>query len=146
MTTIRPAVIEDGEMIAALLQQLGYARSAGDIAPIIAATQGDGIVLVAVDEGGQVVGCLQALVDTRLAEGQRGEITSLVVAAEVRSQGIGAELVAAVTQWLQSRGIGRLRVRCNTVRERAHQFCEKHGFELTKTQKVFDIHFAAAKR
>ncbi len=88
----------------------------------------------------------QALVDNRLAEGQRGEITSLVVAAEVRSRGIGAELVAAVTQWLQSRGIGRMRVRCNAVRERAHRFYETHGFELTKTQKVFDIAFAAAQR
>jgi GNAT superfamily N-acetyltransferase len=139
MATIRPAVIEDGESIADLLQQLGYVRRAEDIAPVIAAPRDAGVILVAEAEAGRVIGCLQVLVDNRLAEGRRGEIVSLVVAAEARSRGIGAELVAAAAHWLQDRGIGRLRVRCNAVRERAHRFYERLGFQLTKSQKVFDI-------
>ena len=54
-------------------------------------------------------------------------------------KGIGADLVAAAQKWLQARGIGSLRVRCNAVRDRAHRFYERLGFRLTKSQKVFDI-------
>ena len=37
------------------------------------------------------------------------------------------------------RGIGSLRVRCNAIRDRAHRFYERLGFQTTKSQKVFDI-------
>jgi N-acetylglutamate synthase-like GNAT family acetyltransferase len=139
MATVRAAVIEDAETIADLLQQLGYERRAADIAQHLVALDKDAAILVAVDEDGRLVGCLHVLVDNRLAEGRRGEITSLVVAADVRSRGIGADMVAASQKWLQERGIGSLRVRCNAVRDRAHRFYARLGFQLTKSQKVFDI-------
>jgi len=139
MTHIRSAAIQDAEKIAALLHQLGYRRNAADIVQHLAELDERTVVLVAVREDGQAVGCLQAMVDSRLAEGCRGEIVSLVVAADMRGQGIGAELVAAAAQWLQDRGIERMRVRCNAVRHRAHQFYERLGFQTTKSQKVFDI-------
>ena len=139
MALIRAAVIEDAENITDLLQQLGYRRGLADMAQYLAAIEEDAAILVAVGDDGRAVGCLHVLVDNRLAEGRRGEITSLVVAADVRSQGIGADLVAAAQKWLQARGIGSLRVRCNAVRDRAHRFYERLGFRLTKSQKVFDI-------
>jgi len=144
MINIRAASIHDAEGISDLLHQLGYARSVADIAHHLAALDDKAVVLVAAGADGKTVGCLQALIDNRLAEGQRGEIVSLVVAAKVRGQGVGTALVAAAAQWLQDRGIGRLRVRCNAVRDRAHQFYERLGFQLTKTQKVFDIPVEAA--
>jgi len=146
MATIRPVVMEDAETIAGLLHQLGYAHSVADIARHLAALDEKAVILVAVGEDGQTVGCLQALVDNRLAEGRRGEIVSLVVAAEMRGRGIGAELVAAAARWLQEHGITRLRVRCNAVRDRAHHFYERLGFQLTKTQKVFDMSVDAASQ
>jgi GNAT superfamily N-acetyltransferase len=79
------------------------------------------------------------LIANRLAEGRYGEIASLVVDADQRSRGIGAGLVRAAAEWLQDRGMDRMRVRCNSRRERAHRFYERFGFQLTKTQKVFDI-------
>ena len=144
MINIRAAGIQDAEAICDLLDQLGYARSVADIAQHLAALDDKAVILVAAAADGQIVGCLQALVDNRLAEGQRGEIVSLVVAASMRGQGIGAALVAAAAQWLLERGIGRMRVRCNAVRDQAHQFYERLGFQLTKTQKVFDIPVEAA--
>jgi ribosomal protein S18 acetylase RimI-like enzyme len=146
MINIRAAGIPDAEEIADLLHQLGYARSAADIARHIATLDEKAVILVAVRENGQAVGCLQAQVDSRLAEGLRGEIVSLVVAAEARSRGIGAELLTAAAQWLQERGIGRMRVRCNAARDRAHHFYERLGFQLTKTQKVYDIPVEAVRR
>ena len=146
MINIRAAGIQDAEEIADLLHQLGYARNAADIARHLATLDEKAVILVAVREDGKAVGCLQAQVDNRLAEGLRGEIVSLVVAAEARSRGIGADLVAAAAQWLQERGIGRMRVRCNAVRDRAHHFYEQLGFQLTKTQKVYDIPVEAVRR
>jgi N-acetylglutamate synthase-like GNAT family acetyltransferase len=139
MANIRTAVIEDAETITELLQQLGYQRSGTEITQYLADLDEDAAILVAVSEDGQTIGCLHVLIDDRLAEGRRGEISSLVVAAGMRSRGIGEDLVAAAQKWLQDRSIGHLRVRCNAIRDRAHRFYERLGFQTTKSQKVFDI-------
>ena len=139
MIHIRAAVNEDARVISTLLHQLGYQRTVEEISQYLAALDEDAAILVAVSEDGQTIGCLHVLIDDRLAEGRRGEISSLVVAAGMRSRGIGEELVTAAQKWLQNRGIGSLRVRCNAIRDRAHRFYERLGFQTTKSQKVFDI-------
>jgi len=146
MTRIRMAAYQDAERIAALLHQLGYARSMADIAQQLAVRDERAAILLAVNEDDDAVGCLQVMVDNRLAEGRRGEIVSLVVAAEMRGRGIGAALVAAAARWLREHGIAGMRVRCNAVRDRAHHFYERLGFGLTKTQKVFDVSVDAASQ
>ena len=99
----------------------------------------DSAVLVAENGPGRIIGCVHVLIDRRLAEGRRGEITSIVVDERARSRGTGALLVRAAAAWLQRRDIERLRIRCNARRQRAHRFYEQLGFQLTKQQKVFDI-------
>lgn len=136
---IRSARAEDADVIAFLLQQLGYERSGADVARHLGALGPAAAVLVAAPAEGRVRGCIQVIVDHRLAEGRRGEITGLVVDAAARGQGTGARLVQAAGAWLASRGIQGLRVRCNVRRNRAHRFYESLGFRLTKTQNVFDI-------
>ncbi|MGD9331012.1 MAG: GNAT family N-acetyltransferase [Desulfobacterales bacterium] len=138
---IRPARPEDTCQIAVLLRQLGYERTLPEVDHHITASAADPdvVVLVAVAPDGRLAGCLQAQISRRLAEGQYGEIASLVVDDAQRSRGIGARLVKAALNWLQASGIARLRVRCNTQRTRAHRFYERLNFHLTKTQKVFDM-------
>ena len=140
---IRPARVEDATRLAVLLKQLGYARSPAELVRHIAAAAADPktIVLVAERPEGAIVGCLGVLISSRLAEGDGGEITSLVVDAESRGRGIGAALVRAGTEWVLSRGMTRLRVRCNAKREMAQSFYAGLGFQNTKVQKVFDLHF-----
>ena len=137
---IRPARIEDAGAVAALLGQLGYVRTGAAVRRCIRASASDpeSAILVAAWPDGRLVGCLQAVVTRRLAEGDRGEIASLVVNADQRGRGIGAHLVRAAVEWLQARGIADLRVRCNVARARAHRFYERGGFGRTKTQPVFD--------
>jgi GNAT superfamily N-acetyltransferase len=65
------------------------------------------------------------------------EIVGLVVDASRRSSGIGAFLVQAAIAWAAERGLDEIRVRSNVVRQRAHRFYERLGFDVIKTQKVF---------
>lgn len=140
MTAIRPATLEDAPGITHLLHQLGYPETPEAVRDRVAQLGGrdDSAVLVAENDHGRIVGCVHVLIDCRLAEGRRGEISSIVVDDHLRSRGTGAMLVQAAAAWLKSRGIGRLRVRCNAVRDRAHRFYDKLGFQQTKQQKVFD--------
>ena len=53
---------------------------------------------------------------------------------------IGAALLEEVEAWAwaRARGCAALRVRSNVVRERAHRFYRRAGFETIKTQHVFE--------
>jgi N-acetylglutamate synthase-like GNAT family acetyltransferase len=141
LISIRPATLEDTPAITALLHQLGYSETLEIVHDRLAAlcAHADSAVLVAEDDRRRITGCAHVLIDQRLAEGRRGEISSIVVDDHLRSRGTGARLVQAAAAWLHARGIARLRIRCNARREQAHRFYEKLGFQLTKSQKVFDI-------
>ena len=52
--------------------------------------------------------------------------------------GIGSRLVDAAERWAIRRGLARMRVRSNTVRERAHRFYARLGYVVVKTQSALD--------
>jgi GNAT superfamily N-acetyltransferase len=54
-----------------------------------------------------------------------------------RSLGAGAKLLEAAEQWAKARGCQGISVRSNVVRERAHGFYLRNGYEHYKTQKAF---------
>lgn len=137
---IRPAAPEDAPQITALLHQLGYPDTEKAVRHRlqVLGTQAGTVILVAEDDGRQLTGCIQVVIANRLAEGQYGEITSLVVAEDKRGRGVGRQLVASAAAWLIEQGMPQLRVRCNAIREDAHRFYARLGFRLTKSQKIFD--------
>jgi N-acetylglutamate synthase-like GNAT family acetyltransferase len=137
---IRPAATEDAPQITALLRQLGYPDTEKAVRNRleVAGTQAETIILVAEDDGRQLTGCIQVIIANRLAEGQYGEIASLVIAEDKRGRGVGRQLVASAADWLIEKGMPRLRVRCNAIREDAHHFYAHLGFRVSKSQKVFD--------
>ena len=55
-----------------------------------------------------------------------------------RGVGVGAQLLHAAEQWAAKNGFGRMRVRSNVVRERAHRFYLREGYRERKRQVVFD--------
>jgi ribosomal protein S18 acetylase RimI-like enzyme len=138
--TIRSATPDDAPQIARLLHQLGYPVDPEALAERLRSllSDPDKAVWVAQTPAGGIVGCEQAAVDLRLAEGARIEITSLVVDATAQGTGVGRCLTEAAEAWGRSKGLDRLRVRCNARREGAHRFYEGTGFRETKSQKVFD--------
>jgi GNAT superfamily N-acetyltransferase len=67
----------------------------------------------------------------------RAEVNGLIVADSHRSLGAGAKLLVAAEDWARNCGCRAVNVRSNVVRERAHQFYERQGYEHYKTQKAF---------
>jgi N-acetylglutamate synthase-like GNAT family acetyltransferase len=137
---IRPATSCDAPQITALLHQLGYPNTEEAVKNRLDMldAQSDTIILVAANDGRQLIGCIQIIIANRLAEGRYGEIASLVVAEDERGRGVGRRLVASAADWLTGQNMPRLRVRCNAVREKTHHFYAHLGFRVSKSQKIFD--------
>jgi GNAT superfamily N-acetyltransferase len=120
-----------------LLSELGYDFDDSTLSQRIEAirNQGGEVIIASID--GLVIGCVNTLIDIRLAEGLTGEIVSLVVSAIYRGMGIGKELVFHAESCLKTKGCNTIRVRANAVRKEAHQFYLGMDFKEIKTQKIF---------
>jgi GNAT superfamily N-acetyltransferase len=80
--------------------------------------------------GGQVVGCFQlTLIPTVAGRGACvTRIGGVQVASGLRSQGIGARMIAHAEAVARSRGAGSLALTANKRRLDAHRFYERLGF------------------
>lgn len=136
---IRRARKSDAERIAELCGQLGYPSTAAQIAQRMRRIKPEGqhAVLVAESPEGKVIGWLHVSVEPLLEVELRAEVNGLVVADEERSRGAGALLLQSAEEWARQRGCKNMSVRSNVVRERAHQFYLRNGYEHYKTQKSF---------
>lgn len=133
---IRSAQSTDIPQFVTLMGELGYEANPESLELLILEIRkGYGEVLVAEMEG-LVVGCINAIIDLRLAEGRTGEIASLVVSAQHRGCGIGGALLQHAEDWLQSR-VNLIRIRANVKRASSHQFYASAGYAEIKEQKVF---------
>lgn len=139
---VRSARASDAAALALLAEELGYPATAGEMAERLLALEHspDDAVLVAVLGEGAVAWIHVAIVS--LVEAPRlAEIRGLAVTSALRSRGIGEQLVRRAEDWARARGVSRIRVRSNVVRERTHAFYERLGYTVTKSQKVFDKNF-----
>jgi GNAT superfamily N-acetyltransferase len=91
-----------------------------------------GDVLVA-DLNGEVVGICQVMVFPHFQRtgGWCAELESVHVRSDVRSQGVGAKLLAAAEEIARRQGCYRIQLTSRNVREDAHRFYQANGFELT---------------
>jgi GNAT superfamily N-acetyltransferase len=140
-TRIRLARRSDAEQIALLSGQLGYPATAAQITRRLSqlTPRSKHTVFVAESLGRkpQVVGWLHVSVSPLLESDLRAEVNGLIVAERVRSAGVGAKLLDAAEKWARQRGCRAVNVRSNVIRERAHMFYERNGYEHYKTQKAF---------
>ena len=136
---IRRAKSADAQRIAELAGQLGYPATSAQMrerlrgikpasqhAVLVAETAADGVI-------GWVHVSRQPLLEVEI----RAEVNGLVVDERVRVAGAGAQLLAAAEEWARKRGCKGMSVRSNVIRERAHKFYERNGYEHYKTQKSF---------
>ena len=135
---IRIAQKEDLPTLLALSTQLGYPVLQGEFAARLdrVLSLPDHTILVA-ETGGRVVGWVHGMLRYLLVEETQVFIGGLVVNEAHRNQRIGEKLMAAIEEWGRGLGAGEVCVYSNVIRERAHKFYERIGYESLKTSKVF---------
>ena len=135
---IRDARLEDSTQLAALSGQLGYPSTAEQIRQRLKAIADfpESAIFVAAS-GNQVAGFVGVQVLHTLEADQRVEVTALVVLEKSRSRGVGKLLMARAEEWARSQRCTIIGLRSNVIRERAHSFYQRLGYEHLKTQKAF---------
>jgi GNAT superfamily N-acetyltransferase len=136
---IRRANSSDAPQLAVLSGQLGYPATAAQMRERLRGIKPTSQHAVFVAESGRagVIGWIHVSRQPLLEVEIRAEINGLVVAEGQRSLGAGARLLATAEDWAREHGCKGMSVRSNVIRERAHQFYERHGYEHYKTQKSF---------
>jgi len=138
---IRRARRGDAERIAQLSGELGYPASPAQIATrlrqLTPVSKHAVFVAESLDAAAGVVGWVHVSVAHLLESDIRAEVNGLIVGEGQRSAGAGAKLLEAAEEWARRRGCRGMNVRSNVIRERAHGFYERNGYEHYKTQKAF---------
>lgn len=136
---IRRARQSDAPRIAQLSGQLGYPASLKQMAARLKQVlrEKSGACFVAQTKQNGVVGWVHVSVTPLLEVERRAEVNGLVVDEKVRSRGAGARLLDAAEDWACKKRCVGMSVRSNVIRERAHGFYLRQGYEHYKTQKAF---------
>jgi GNAT superfamily N-acetyltransferase len=135
---IRRAALADAATLAAISTEFGYEPSVADLAARLQQLmpQPDHAIFVAEDTG-SILGWGHARITRQLETPSYAELAALVVTQSRRGHGVGAAIVAAVEQWAREQEQATVRVRSNVIRERAHRFYRREGYEELKQQKTF---------
>ena len=136
---IRRARSRDAQRLAELSGQLGYPTTSAVIAKRMRKLKptSQNALFVADSPDAGVVGWTHVSVTHLVEVGTRAELNGLIVADGQRSLGAGARLLKAAEDWARKHGCPSMSVRSNVIRERAHKFYVRQGYELYKTQKAF---------
>jgi GNAT superfamily N-acetyltransferase len=136
---VRRARVADAAGIAELSGQLGYPTPAKQMSARLrdALKDKEGACFVAESREVGLVGWIHVSTTPLLEVERRAEVNGLVVDETARSQGAGALLLAAAEKWARGKRCKSMSVRSNVLRERAHGFYLRNGYEHYKTQKAF---------
>jgi N-acetylglutamate synthase-like GNAT family acetyltransferase len=135
---IRRAKNGDAARLAVLSGELGYPATTAEIKIRLRRIlpRKEDLVLVA-ERTGEVIGWMHMSVCDFVEMPIFAEINGLIVAEGQRSGGAGAKLLEAGEVWARKKKCVMMHLRSNVVRERAHAFYLRQGFEHFKTSKVF---------
>ena len=133
----RTATRADVPAVVALLADdvLGAAREGADLAPYLAAFDAmqaeGGNQLIVGEQAGAVVATYQItfISGLSLRATRRALVESVRVAAALRSQGIGAALMADAEARARAAGCGLIQLTTNRDRSRAHAFYAAQGYQ-----------------
>jgi len=101
------------------------------------AGSGDHAVFVAETQVGEIAGWIAVFISRGLEVNPRGEISGLIVDERFRSQAVGKHLLARAEKWVREQGCDVVGLRSNVIRDRAHAFYLREGYQHSKTQKTF---------
>ena len=140
---IRRARASDVTRLAELSGQLGYPTAEKQMAKRLRGVLKDrgAVCFVAETKEQGVIGWVHMSTTPLIEVERRAEVHGLVVDERTRSQGAGWLLLDAGEKWARKKGCKGVSVRSNVIRERAHGFYLRHGYEHYKTQKAFRKQF-----
>jgi GNAT superfamily N-acetyltransferase len=135
----RPARREDLPAIVGLLAEdaMGARRETGDLRDYeaafdaIAAEAGNHVIVA--ERAGEIVATYQMTLISNLSlrAARRAQIEGVRVAAHLRGQGIGAQLMADAEARARAGGAELLQFTANKARKRAHGFYLRAGYEAS---------------
>jgi GNAT superfamily N-acetyltransferase len=127
----------DYDKMADLAEQLGYLSTVQQVRIRLEAMANSSQygVYVAQLPGGQIGGWIGLYVFRSVEQDTCAGISGLIVDQQVRGRGIGKALLEAAEGWARSQDCSAIAVHSNVMRERAHRFYARHGYEHIKTQK-----------
>jgi GNAT superfamily N-acetyltransferase len=136
---VRRAHLTDAERIAQLAGQLGYPTSAKEMKVRLKEVfkDKDAACFVANSRESGLAGWIHVSTTPLLEVERRAEVNGLVVDERARSRRVGAMLLAAAEKWARGKRCKSMSVRSNVLRERAHGFYLRNGYEHYKTQMAF---------
>lgn len=137
---IRAPELADYARLAELAGELGYPSTADDVArrlAELAEISPQHAVFVAQRKGESIAGWICVVMQGTIESDPHVEVTGFVVGSEFRSQRVGEQLLARAEAWALERGASYVRLRSNVVRDRAHAFYLREGYEHYKSQKAF---------
>lgn len=136
---LRLARKSDAADLARLSDQLGYpmTREAAE-SRLREALGGPDHALLVAESRGRVAGWMELKRLRLFAARRQVEVVALVVDEEKWGQGIGSRLLEEAEQWAADLRCGKIRIRSNTVRERAHSLYRRSGFEEISTGILFE--------
>ncbi len=137
---LRPPIAGDEPELAKLCGEMGYPSDASEVTARLLALsdRDDHMVLVATDAQDKPIAWVHTHLSFRLVVEVFAELGGLVVSEAHRGQMIGERLLAEAERWGKAQGVSMFRVRSNVVRERAHRFYLRAGYEQFKTSYVFE--------
>jgi len=137
---VRAAEAGDAAEISALVEQLGYQRTAAQVAAWIAATANgaSGRQAFVACLGAEVVGWAAVSLEHPLQSDAYALIGGLVVKNGLRGHGIGRALCQQAEAWAWAQGMERMRVTSRSTRLDAHRFYLRDGYRALKTSQVFE--------
>jgi GNAT superfamily N-acetyltransferase len=131
---IRSLRSTDVAAVCGLLQQLGYAISAAELAERIDRVGASETHFAAVaEEGETIVGLIHAFERLALEKPHAVLVQSLVVDQAARKAGVGRLLLGVVEDWARERGLRHIALYTRVEREGAHAFYERLGYRKLAT-------------
>jgi GNAT superfamily N-acetyltransferase len=137
-TKIRLARPGDAAQLAELAGELGYPTTLKEMRQRLSRLKPATMHAVFVAEaGGKLIGWTHVSRNCVLEAPVRAEVNGLIVSSLARSRGTGKQLLRAAEEWARKQKCTGVNLRSNVIRDRAHAFYLREGYEHYKTQKAF---------
>jgi GNAT superfamily N-acetyltransferase len=98
------------------------------------------LVAVAENQHNEIIGRLHLTIARPSLAEPAANIAGLVVDQRFRHHGVGRALMQHAEAWAAHRGSKSVSLRSNIVRDEAHAFYERLGYERVKTQHAYRKH------